>query len=56
MFNPVFAAEDVVKDITALLIEFPQLADDEELLRDTLEGIIHRTHEQTELLGQRIGR
>jgi len=38
MFNPVFAAEDVVKDINALLIEFPQLADDEELLRDTLEG------------------
>ena len=38
MFNPVFAAEDVVKDINALLAEFPQLADDEELLRDTLEG------------------
>ena len=38
MFNPVFAAEDVIKEITLLLAEFPQLADDEDLLRDTLEG------------------
>lgn len=38
MFNPVLAAEDVVKEINILLGEYPQLADDEELLRDTLEG------------------
>jgi hypothetical protein len=38
MLNPVFAAEDVAKDIAALLAEYPQLAEDEELLRDTLEG------------------
>lgn len=38
MINPVLAAEDVVKEINALLADFPQLAEDEELLRDTLEG------------------
>lgn len=38
MFNPVMAAEDVVKEINLLLADYPQLAEDEELLRDTLEG------------------
>lgn len=38
MFNPVMAAEDVIKEINALMAEFPQLAEDEELLLDTLEG------------------
>jgi hypothetical protein len=36
--NPILAAEDVAREINALLAEFPQLADDEELFRDTLEG------------------
>ena len=38
MINPVLAAEDVVKEINALLADFPQLKEDEDLLRDTLEG------------------
>lgn len=38
MFNPILAAEDVVKEINILLNEYPQLKDDEDLLRDTLEG------------------
>lgn len=38
MSNPVIAAEDVIKEIKALLAEYPQLTDDEELLKDTLEG------------------
>jgi len=38
MANPILAAEDVIREINALLLEYPQLADDEELLRDTLEG------------------
>lgn len=38
MFNPVMAAEDVIKEINLLMAEFPQLAEDEELLLDTLEG------------------
>lgn len=38
MSNPVIAAEDVIKEINALLAEYPQLSDDEDLLRDTLEG------------------
>lgn len=36
--NPILAAEDVMREINALLAEYPQLADDEELFRDTLEG------------------
>lgn len=36
--NPILAAEDVAREINALLAEFPQLVDDEELFRDTLEG------------------
>jgi len=32
------AAEDVIREINALLLEYPQLADDEELFRDMLEG------------------
>lgn len=38
MINPVLAAEDVIKEINMLLAEYPQLAEDEELLKDTLEG------------------
>lgn len=38
MLNPVLAAEDVIKEINTLLNEYPQLAEDEELLKDTLEG------------------
>lgn len=38
MINPVLAAEDVIKEINILLAEYPQLAEDEELLKDTLEG------------------
>ncbi len=38
MANPVIAAEDVIKEINALLAEYPQLNEDEELLKDTLEG------------------
>lgn len=38
MSNPVIAAEDVIKEINALLAEYPQLSDDEDLLKDTLEG------------------
>lgn len=38
MINPVLAAEDVIKEINILMAEYPQLADDEELLKDTLEG------------------
>lgn len=38
MANPILAAEDVLREINALLAEYPQLKDDEELFRDTLEG------------------
>lgn len=38
MANPILAAEDVAREINALLADYPQLADDEELFRDTLEG------------------
>lgn len=38
MSNPTIAAEDVIKQINNLLAEYPQLAEDEELLKDTLEG------------------
>lgn len=38
MVNPILAAEDVAREINALLADYPQLADDEELFRDTLEG------------------
>lgn len=38
MSNPTIAAEDVIKQINILLAEYPQLAEDEELLKDTLEG------------------
>jgi predicted nuclease with TOPRIM domain len=38
MANPVISAEDVIKEINALLAEYPQLNEDEELLKDTLEG------------------
>lgn len=38
MSNPTLAAEDVIKQINILLADYPQLADDQELLKDTLEG------------------
>lgn len=38
MSNPVLAAEDVIREIKILLEDYPQLAEDEELFRDTLEG------------------
>jgi phage host-nuclease inhibitor protein Gam len=38
MKNPVIAAEYVLQDIASLLEVFPQLAEDEELFKDTLEG------------------
>lgn len=38
MANPILAAEDVIREINALLLEYPQLTDDKELFRDTLEG------------------
>lgn len=38
MANPVLAAEDVIREINGLLQEYPQLMEDEELLRDTLDG------------------
>lgn len=38
MANPLLAAEDVIREINGLLRDYPQLADDEELFRDTLEG------------------
>lgn len=69
MSNPVLAAEDVVREINALLAEYPQLAEDEELFRDTLEGntrfneIMDRLLQETrdnealaEAASQRIGK
>ena len=38
MHNPLIAAEDVLREISSLLEAFPQLAEDEGLLKDTLEG------------------
>ncbi len=38
MANPLLAAEDVMREVNALMAEFPQLVDDEELMRDMLEG------------------
>jgi hypothetical protein len=38
MKNPILAVEGVVSQIAALKQEFPQLADDDDLLADTLEG------------------
>lgn len=38
MTNPTIAAENIISQINALLDEYPQLAEDEELLKDTLEG------------------
>lgn len=38
MRNPVFAVNAVLEHTNALMVEFPQLKDDEELLADTLEG------------------
>ena len=38
MANPLLAVEDVMREVNALMAEFPQLADDEELMRDMLEG------------------
>lgn len=38
MINPLIAAEDVLREVQSLLEVFPQLAEDEELFKDTLEG------------------
>lgn len=38
MANPILAAEDVAREIKSLMAEYPQLAEDDDLLRDTLEG------------------
>lgn len=38
MHNPVLAIEEVVREVNSLLVEFPQLAGDEDLMRDMLEG------------------
>ncbi len=38
MQNPLIAAEDVLREVSSLLEVFPQLAEDEELFKDTLEG------------------
>lgn len=38
MVDVKLSVEDVAREIGSLLLEYPQLADDEELLRDTLEG------------------
>lgn len=51
MKNPKLAAEDVLREITYLLEGFPQLADDEELLRDTLEGSTDFNEVMDKLLG-----
>lgn len=48
MKYPALEVEDVIKQISALKLEFPQLDDDEELLADTLEGEtdLHRVVEK----------
>ena len=38
MNNPVFTAEEVIKEVNLLLAEWPQLSDDEELLQNMVEG------------------
>lgn len=38
MSNPILAAEDVIRQIKDLMLEYPQLNEDEDLLKDTLEG------------------
>lgn len=52
MSNPILAAEDVIREINALLLEYPQLADDEELFRDTLEGNTRFNEIMDRLLGE----
>ena len=39
MVNPLIAAEDVLREIASLLEVFPQLADDEELFKDTFSRV-----------------
>lgn len=38
MKNPIILAEDVVREVKSLLEIYPQLSEDEELFKDTLEG------------------
>lgn len=38
MKNPIWNVDDLVRHISVLKSEFPTLADDEDLLKDTLEG------------------
>lgn len=69
MSNPTIAAEDVIRQINSLLADYPQLAEDEELLKDTLEGntrfnelmehfLNHMRENETlaEAISQRIGK
>lgn len=47
MDNPVFTAEEVIREVNSLLAEWPQLSDDEELLQNMVEGST-RFHEVME--------
>lgn len=68
MANPVLQVQDVIEHVNKLMIEFPQLADDPDLLADTVEGEtnLHRVVEklvtavrendmQAEAIAARIG-
>jgi hypothetical protein len=50
--NPILAAEDVAREIQMLLAEYPQLAEDDELFRDTLEGNTRFTEIMDRLLAE----
>jgi hypothetical protein len=52
MSNPLLAAEDVAREVKALLAEYPQLADDDELFRDMLEGNTRFDEIMDRLLGE----
>lgn len=52
MTNPILASEDVMREINALLADYPQLAEDEELFRDTLEGNTRFNEIMDRLLGE----
>lgn len=52
MANPILASEDVMREINALLADYPQLAEDEELFRDTLEGNTRFNEIMDRLLGE----
>jgi len=50
--NPILASEDVMREINALLADYPQLAEDEELFRDMLEGNTRFNEIMDRLLGE----